>query len=104
MRRKTLWHGPYRHPLMAGGIAVQAWLSITKPGGRTRWVSDASGRPVRLPMAAARVVASAVAAPVLDIAVGTIVGFPTPVLSLAAAVASRRRVLREIGRQPARGP
>jgi hypothetical protein len=84
---------------MAGAVAFQGWLSIAKPGGRTRWASGGGGRPVRLPTASRWVFASAVAAPVVDIAVGTVVGFSTPVLSLvmlAAAVVARRRALRAL--------
>jgi hypothetical protein len=78
---------------MAGAIAFQAWLSVAKPGGRTR----RTGRPVKLPVAAPWVFAAAVLAPLTDIAVGTAVGFPTPLLSLltvAVAAEVRRRTLR----------
>jgi hypothetical protein len=81
---------------MAGAIAFQAWLSVAKPGGKTRWSRDRSGRPVRLPTAAPWVFAAAVLAPLTDIAVGTALGFPTPFLSLVVlgvAVALRRRAL-----------
>jgi hypothetical protein len=78
---------------MAGAIAFQAWLSVAKPGGRTR----RTGRAVKLPQAAPWVFAAAVLAPLTDIAVGTAVGFPTPVLSLltvGVAAEVRRRALR----------
>jgi hypothetical protein len=82
---------------MAGAIAVQAWLSVAKPGGRTRWATErGTGRPVRLPVAAPWVLGVAVAAPLVDIAVGTVVGFPAPLLSLigvGVAFAVRRRAL-----------
>jgi hypothetical protein len=86
---------------MAGAIAFQAWLSVAKPGGKTRWSREhRTGRPVRLPTAAPWVFAMAVLAPVVDIAVGTVLGFPTPLLSLVVlvvAVAVRRRALRTAG-------
>jgi hypothetical protein len=78
---------------MAGAIAFQAWLSVAKPGGRTRRTRPA----VKLPQAAPWVFAAAVLAPLTDIAVGTTVGFPTPVLSLltvGVAAEVRRRALR----------
>jgi hypothetical protein len=79
--------------VMAGAIAFQAWLSVAKPGGRTR----PAARAVKLPVAAPWVFAAAVLAPLTDIAVGTAVGFPTPVLSLLTVVVAaevRRRTLR----------
>jgi hypothetical protein len=83
---------------MAGAIAFQAWLSVTKPGGRTRWSRDRrTGQPLRLPTAAPWVFAMAVLAPLIDIAVGTVLGFPAPFLSLVVlgvAVGVRRRALR----------
>lgn len=78
---------------MAGAIAFQGWLSVAKPGGRTR----RTAHPAKLPIAAPWVFAAAVLAPLTDIAVGTAVGFPTPVLSLltvVVAVEVRRRTLR----------
>jgi uncharacterized membrane protein len=87
---------------MAGAIAFQAWLSVAKPGGRTR----RSGRAVKLPQAAPWVFAAAVLAPLIDIAVGTAVGFPTPVLSLLTvglAAEVRRRARRGISRDPRPG-
>lgn len=81
---------------MAGAIAFQAWLSVAKPGGRTRWAAE---RRVRLPVAARWVFVLAVVAPLVDMAVGIAVGFPLPVLSLAGvgvAVGVRRRRLREV--------
>jgi hypothetical protein len=86
---------------MAGAIAFQAWLSVAKPGGKTRWSRDRrSGRPLRLPTAAPWVFAMAVIAPLADIAVGTALGFPSPFLSLVVlgvAVGVRRRALRALG-------
>ncbi|WP_246170319.1 hypothetical protein [Pseudonocardia hierapolitana] len=83
---------------MAGALGFQAWLSVTKPWPRTRWARHRdTGRPVRLPTAPAALFAAAVLAPLVDIAVGTVVGFPTPVLSLLSVVAAavvRRRALR----------
>jgi hypothetical protein len=99
-------------PLIAGSIAMvgafgfQAWLSVVKPGSRTRWSRDRrTGRAIRLPTAPGPVFAAAVLAPLVDIAVGTVVGFPTPVLSLVAlvvAVVVRRRALRATEPTPRR--
>ena len=83
---------------MAGAIAFQAWLSVAKPGGRTRSARDRDGRPVRLPVAARWVFVVAVVATLADIAVG-VVARPVPVLSLLAVVLAavvRQRRLREI--------
>ena len=83
---------------MAGAIAFQAWLSVAKPGGRTRWARDRDGRPVRLPGAARWVFVVAVVATLADIAIG-VVARPVPVLSLLAVVVAavvRQRRLREI--------
>jgi hypothetical protein len=89
---------------MTGAFAFQAWLSVAKPGGKTRWSRERhTGRPVKLPTAAPWVFGTAVLAPVVDIAVGTMLGFPTPVLSLvvlAVAVVVRRRAL-QAAREPA---
>ena len=83
---------------MAGAIALQAWLSVAKPGGRTRWARDRrTGRAVRLTVAAPWVFVVAVVAPLIDIAVGLAVGFPLPVLSLLGvgmAVEVRRMAVR----------
>jgi len=85
---------------MAGAIAFQAWLSVAKPGGRTRWARDRrTGRPVRLPVAARWVFAVAVVTALADIAIG-VVSRPLPVLSLLAvglAAVVRHRRLREVG-------
>jgi hypothetical protein len=82
--------------LMAGAIAVQAWLSVAKPGGRTRW-GTRGGRPVTLPTAPPWVFALVVAAPVVDVTLGLLLGNPAPVCSLTAVVVAavvRHRTLR----------
>jgi hypothetical protein len=83
---------------MAGAIAFQAWLSVAKPGGRTRWAVDRrTGRTVRLPVAARWVFVVAVVAPLGDMGIAAVVGDPLPVLSLVGlgvAVEVRRRRLR----------
>lgn len=88
---------------MAGALGFQAWLSVAKPWRRTRWARHPeTGRPVRLPTAPAALFAVGVLAPLVDIAVGTAVGFPTPVLSLLSVVAVavvRRHALRIGSRQ-----
>ena len=84
--------------LMASAVAVQAWLSIAKPGGRTRWATDrGTGRPIKLPTAPAWVFAAGVGAPLADIALGVAFGFPAPVFEvvlLVAVIAARRSALR----------
>ena len=84
---------------MSGAIAFQAWLSVAKPGGRTRWARDRrTGRPVRLPVAARWVFVLAVVTALTDIAIG-VVWRPLPVLSLAAvgvAAGGRARRLRRV--------
>lgn len=82
--------------LMAGAIAVQAWLSVAKPGGRTRW-GTRGGRPVTLPAAPAWVFALVVVAPVVDVTLGLLLGIPSPLCPLAAVVVAavvRHRSLR----------
>ncbi len=72
--------------LMATAIAFQAWLSVAKPGGRRG--------PRKPPTAPAWVFATAVIAPVLDIALGLALGFPSPLfalLAIALAAAARAR-------------
>ena len=89
--------------LMAGAIAVQAWLSVAKPGGRTRW-GTRGGRPVTLPTAPPWVFALVVAAPVVDVTLGLLLGFPSPLCSLAAVVVAavvRRRALHRARRETA---
>ncbi len=71
---------------MGGAIAFQAWLSVAKPGGRTRWARDRrTGRAIRLPVAARWVFVGTVVAVLADVAVG-VVHRPLPVLSLTAVV------------------
>lgn len=84
--------------LMASAIAFQAWLSIAKPWRRTPWA--APGKP---PTATNRVLAAAVAAPLIDIATGLALGFPSPLCQLvvlAAQLVNRRRALRVRAAQP----
>jgi hypothetical protein len=89
---------------MASALGFQAWLSVAKPWPRTRWARHrGTGRPVRLPTAPSALFAGAVLAPLVDIAVGTVVGFPAPALSLLSVVAAavlRRRALRVTGQAP----
>jgi uncharacterized membrane protein len=83
---------------MASALGFQAWLSVVKPWPRTRWAKRrGNGRATRLPTAPAGLFAVAVIGPLVDIAVGAVVGFPLPVLasaSVIAAVVVRRRALR----------
>jgi hypothetical protein len=84
--------------VMASAIAVQAWLSIVKPGPRTRWGTErATGRPVKLPTAPGWVFVLGPTAPVADLALTVLWGFPSPfvqVLTLVAVVVARRAAVR----------
>lgn len=84
--------------LMASAIAVQAWLSIAKPGPRTRWGTDRStGRPVKLPTAPGWVFVVGATAPAADIALSVVLGRPMPFVQLAAlivVIGARRVALR----------
>jgi hypothetical protein len=78
--------------LMAGAIAFQAWVSIAKPWGPTRWF--ARTRPPKLPAAPTMLLRMGVAAPTADIVIGTALGYPMPLLSLAVLITAavhRRR-------------
>lgn len=69
--------------LMAAAIAFQAWLSIDKPWGRTRW-SARRPKPVAGPRWMFAVTCAAV---VVDLVVGAVTGAPLPLASVAALVA-----------------
>ncbi|MEV0698588.1 hypothetical protein AB0I53_11820 [Saccharopolyspora sp. NPDC050389] len=78
--------------LMASAIAFQAWLSIAKPWRRTSWAAKE-----KLPTASNRIFAATVAAPLIDIATGLALGFPSPLcqlIVLTARLISRHRQLR----------
>ncbi|MEU5851453.1 hypothetical protein [Saccharopolyspora shandongensis] len=78
--------------LMASAIAFQAWLSVAKPWRRTGWAAKE-----KLPTASNRVFAATVAAPLIDIAIGLALGFPSPLCQLVvltARLVARRRQLR----------
>jgi hypothetical protein len=83
---------------MASAIALQAWLSIAKPGPRTRWGTDrATCRPVKLPTAPGWVFVLGTTAPVADLALTIALGFPSPfvqVIALVAVVVARRVAVR----------
>ncbi|MDA3626973.1 hypothetical protein OU415_16130 [Saccharopolyspora sp. WRP15-2] len=68
--------------LMASAIAFQAWLSIAKPWPRTPWAT-----PQKPPTASNRVFAAAIAAPLIDIATGIVLGFPSPLCQLVVLTA-----------------
>ncbi|MFJ8913139.1 hypothetical protein [Amycolatopsis sp. NPDC102389] len=74
--------------LMASALAFQAWLSVAKPWGKVR-----SG--ARLPTAPTWVFVAAVLAPLTDITVGLLLGYPLPALSLILLVVQlvRRRAV-----------
>lgn len=93
--------------LMAGALAFQAWLSVTKPWGRTPAGQRARVRPAGAP---AWVLAAAVAAVVLDIPLGVamipLIDNPAPALALVAltmALVTRTRRHRREGRSRAAG-
>ncbi|WP_414935785.1 DUF2269 family protein [Amycolatopsis sp. cmx-11-51] len=76
--------------LMASALAFQAWLSVAKPWGKAR-------TGVKLPTAPTWVFAVAVGAPLADITVGLMLGYPLPALSLVVLITrlvQRRRELR----------
>ncbi|MER7010853.1 hypothetical protein ABT324_05425 [Saccharopolyspora sp. NPDC000359] len=78
--------------LMASAIAFQAWLSVAKPWRRTPWTT--SRKP---PSAANRVFAAAVAAVLVDVTTGLVLGFPSPICQLVvltAQIINRQRALR----------
>ncbi|RSM54195.1 hypothetical protein DMH03_35730 [Amycolatopsis sp. WAC 01376] len=75
--------------LMASALAFQAWLSVAKPWGKAR-----SG--AKLPTAPTWVFVAAVLAPLADITVGLMLGYPLPALSLIVLIVQlvrRRRLL-----------
>ncbi|RSM71300.1 hypothetical protein DL991_37140 [Amycolatopsis sp. WAC 01375] len=75
--------------LMASALAFQAWLSVAKPWGKVR-----SGG--KLPTAPTWVFVAAVLAPLTDITVGLMLGYPLPALSLIVLfvqLVRRRRLL-----------
>ena len=80
--------------LMAGALSFQAWLSIAKPWGRTRYAERADVRPTGAP---GWLLVIAVLAPIADIPLGVAlieVTDPSPALSLAVlatALVSRTR-------------
>lgn len=65
--------------LMASALAFQAWLSVAKPWGKVR-----SG--AKLPTAPTWVFVAAVLAPLTDITVGLLLGYPLPALSLIVLI------------------
>jgi hypothetical protein len=84
--------------VMASAIAVQAWLSIVKPGPRTRWRHRAGDRPPgETATAPGWVFVLGPTAPVADLALTVLWGFPSPfvqVLTLVAVVVARRAAVR----------
>lgn len=77
--------------LVAAGLAGQVWLSVAKPGGRTRWGRRAPGRR---PTAPRWVFAMMVGLPLTDIALHAFGVVDLPVLSaigLVVALVVRRR-------------
>ncbi|WP_181780183.1 hypothetical protein [Pseudonocardia pini] len=70
--------------LVATGLALQVWLSVAKPGGRTRWGRRAPGR---LPTAPAWVFALMVGLPLIDTALHAFGVADLPVLSAIGLVA-----------------
>jgi len=88
----TRYRTAFYEPLVADWSNFGNW---TQSGSKSA-TERATGRRVRLPVAAPWVLVVAVVAPLVDISVGTAVGFPTPLLSLigvGVAVGVRRRAL-----------
>ncbi|MCI2417819.1 hypothetical protein MOQ72_10320 [Saccharopolyspora sp. K220] len=83
--------------LMASAIAFQAWLSVAKPWRRTPWAGKR-----KLPTAPNRVFVAAVIAPLIDIATGIVLGFPSPLCQLivltTALITRHRRIHRQQGK------
>jgi heme exporter protein D len=107
-RHLTVWlHAVTSIGWMSLGLSLLALLVLgaTTPDrgiavAATSMAHYRTGCAIRLPTAPAPVFATAVLAPLLDIAVGTVVGFPTPVLSIVALVVAavmRKRALRTTG-------
>ncbi|SES47219.1 hypothetical protein [Actinokineospora terrae] len=67
--------------VMVTAIAVQAWLSVVKPGGRTPWA--AGPKPATAPV---WVFAATIGAVLGDGVLSTVAGGPRPVLSLLVVV------------------
>lgn len=79
---------------VAGGLALQVWLSVAKPGGRTPRGRKAHDR---LPTAPVAVFAMMVVLPLIDIALHVVDSLALPVLSpvgLVVALVVRRRQVR----------
>lgn len=79
--------------LVASGLAVQVWLSVAKPGGRTRRGRRSGARP---PTAPAAVFAMLAVLPLADTTLHALGVLELPVLSavglaVAVALAARRR-------------
>ncbi|MEV6645548.1 hypothetical protein [Amycolatopsis sp. NPDC051371] len=88
--------------LMASALSFQAWLSIAKPGKKTSW--SPAAKP---PTAPAWVFTAGIAAPVVDVVAGILVGYPLPALSLVMLIVlglERRRRRRRARRPTARTP
>jgi hypothetical protein len=68
--------------LMASAIAFQAWLSVSKPWQRTPWTAGSGRRAPKLVTAANGYFVATVIAPLSDIAVGLVMGFPSPLCQL----------------------
>jgi hypothetical protein len=79
--------------LMVSAIAFQAWLSVAKPWRRTPWAGKR-----KLPTAPNWVFAAAVAAPLIDMATGIALGFPSPLCQLIVLI-TRLTTRRQV-RQP----
>ncbi|MFC5137333.1 hypothetical protein ACFPK1_03765 [Actinomycetospora rhizophila] len=84
--------------VMASAVAFQAWLSVAKPWSRTPVArrDRARGR-ARLPQAGAPLVAAGVVAPLGDVALTAVLGFPAPLLEVVVLLVvgvARRRALR----------
>ncbi|MFI6316860.1 hypothetical protein ACIBG8_05040 [Nonomuraea sp. NPDC050556] len=84
--------------LMAGALALQTWLSVAKPWGRTPWTTTA-GKP-EVP---GWMLAAAIAVPVADYLLATFAfGHPAPVFTVLALLGyPLRRAFPLLARRPA---
>ena len=87
---------------MASAIAFQAWLSVAKPWRRTPWAGKEKPRPARN-----WVFVATVAAVLVDIATGIVLGFPSPLCQLVVLITCLvirgrpERSRQRVGAQPA---
>jgi hypothetical protein len=82
--------------LVAGGLALQVWLSVAKPGGRT---SRGRAAHTRLATAPVAIVAMMVVLPLIDVALHAVASLALPVFSPVGLIVAL--VVRHRGRRGA---